>query len=240
VAHEYSEDDSVASDALVTNALSRRFGRREALQSLSLAVRPGEVYGFLGPNGAGKTTAIRCILGLIAPSSGHVSIFGESDAVRRRRDVGAMVETPAFHEFLTGHENLLFSAAYADIDPAAIPAALEQVGLSDRCHDRVDAYSLGMRQRLGLARAILGAPRLLILDEPTNGMDPRGMKDVRDLLHRLAEGGTTVFVSSHLLAEVAQMCGRVGILDRGILVHEGAVDAGLEDVYLSVTAGGVG
>ena len=97
-----------------------------------------------------------------------------------------------------------------------------------------------MRQRLGLARAILGAPRLLILDEPTNGMDPRGMKDVRDLLHRLAAGGTTVFVSSHLLAEVAQMCGRVGILDRGILVHEGAVDAGLEDVYLSVTAGGVG
>jgi ABC-2 type transport system ATP-binding protein len=229
----------VASDALVTNAITRRFGSRFAVISLSLAVRVGEIYGFLGPNGAGKTTAIRCILGLIAPNSGSVSIFGESDPVLRRIGVGAMVETPAFHEFLTGHENLALSAAYGDIEPGSIGAALAAVGLADRGHERVSTYSLGMRQRLGLARAILGRPRLLILDEPTNGMDPRGMRDVRELLVGLAASGTTVLLSSHLLAEVSQLCTRVGILDQGVLVHESVVDDDLEGVYLSVTGGGV-
>jgi len=229
----------VASDALVTNGISRRFGQREALRSLSFSVREGEIYGFLGPNGAGKTTAIRCILGLIKADSGSVSIFGDSDTVSRLTGVGSMVETPAFHGFMTGHENLVLSAAYAGIEESVIPPALAAVGLADRAHEAVDGYSLGMRQRLGLARAIMGSPRLLILDEPTNGMDPRGMKDVRDLLVRLAAQGTSILVSSHLLAEVQQFCTRVGILDHGVLVHEGVVGDDLEAVYLSVTQRGI-
>ena len=229
----------MASDALVTNGISRRFGQREALRSLSFSVREGEIYGFLGPNGAGKTTAIRCILGLIKADSGSVSIFGDSDTVSRLTGVGSMVETPAFHGFMTGHENLVLSAAYAGIEESVIPPALAAVGLADRAHEAVDGYSLGMRQRLGLARAIMGSPRLLILDEPTNGMDPRGMKDVRDLLVRLAAQGTSILVSSHLLAEVQQFCTRVGILDHGVLVHEGVVGDDLEAVYLSVTQRGI-
>ncbi len=227
-----------ASDALVTIGLSRRFGRRVALQDLSLAVRPGEVYGFLGPNGAGKTTAIRCILGLLTPSAGGVSIFGEEDPVQRLRHVGAMVETPAFHEFLTARENLALSSAYAGFDKPEFDAILDDVGLSDRSNDRVSDYSLGMRQRLGLARALLGTPRLLVLDEPTNGMDPRGIKEVRDLLLRLSERHrTTVFISSHLLSEVQHLCTRVGILNHGVLVSETVVDEHLETHYLSATEG---
>jgi ABC-2 type transport system ATP-binding protein len=228
----------MASDALVTIGLGRRFGARAAVHDLSIGVRPGEIYGFLGPNGAGKTTAIRCILGLISPTSGSVAIFGESHPVRRLRGVGAMVETPAFHGFLSGRENLLLSAAYGGIAPQAVEDALEQVGLGDRAGDRVSEYSLGMRQRLGLARAIVGEPRLLILDEPTNGMDPRGIKEVRDLLLSLAESqGTTIFISSHLLAEVQHMCTRVGILDQGVLVSEAVVGGDLEQRYLEATKG---
>ena len=229
----------MASDALVTNGISRRFGRRQALQSLSMAVRTGEIYGFLGPNGAGKTTAIRCILGLIQPDAGSVSILGRTDPVGRLIDVGSMVETPAFHGFMTGHENLMLSAAYGRLDESSVAPALSLVGLAERAHESVDSYSLGMRQRLGLARAIMGSPRLLVLDEPTNGMDPRGMKEVRELLVRLSEQGTTIFVSSQLLAEVQQFCTRVGILDHGVLVHEGDVGDDLESVYLSVTQKGI-
>ena len=228
----------MASDALVTTGLSRRFGAREALRDLTLAVRPGELYGFLGPNGAGKTTAIRCILGLIASDRGHVEIFGESDGVARLQSVGAMVETPAFHEFLSGVENLKLSARYAGLGLDVVGPALESAGMADRGNDLVRTYSLGMRQRLGLARAILGEPRLLILDEPTNGMDPRGMAEVRELLCRLSgDRGTTIFVSSHLLSEVEKMCTRVGILDQGVLVAESSVDGDLEALYLSSTEG---
>ena len=227
-----------ASDALVTIGLGRNFGGRMALRELSLCVRSGEIYGFLGPNGAGKTTAIRCILGLISPSAGSVSIFGETDSVRRLKPVGAMVETPAFHSFLSGRENLSLSAAYAGVDDSGFDGLLEDVGLSDRADDRVGDYSLGMRQRLGLARALIGDPRLLILDEPTNGMDPRGIKEVRDVLVGLSKDrGVTIFVSSHLLAEVQQMCTRVGILYEGVLVSECCADGDLESHYLAATGG---
>ena len=226
----------MASDALVTIGLSRHFGARKALENLSIGVRPGEIYGFLGPNGAGKTTAIRCILGLLRPACGTVSVFGEAHPTRRLQEVGAMVETPAFHGFLSGRENLLLAAAYGDLPAPSVSRALEEVGLADRGDDPVGEYSLGMCQRLGLARAILGKPRLLILDEPTNGMDPRGIKDVRDLLlRRSAEQGTTIFISSHLLAEVQHLCTRVGILNNGVLVSESVVDADLEERYLAVT-----
>ena len=228
-----------ASDALVTMGLGRNFGDRAAIRDLSVVVRTGEVYGFLGPNGAGKTTAIRCILGLLSPHAGAVSIFGETDPVLRRAHVGAMVETPAFHSFLSGRANLGVSAAYAGVEDAELDEILERVGLLDRANDRVRDYSLGMRQRLGLARALIGNPRLLILDEPTNGMDPRGIKEVRDLLVGLSRNhGVTIFVSSHLLSEVEQMCTRVGILNAGRLVSECSADGDLEAQYLAATEGG--
>lgn len=196
-----------------------------AVKGLSLRVEEGDLYGFLGPNGAGKTTAIRCILGLIGRDAGDVTIFGERHPVRQRHHVGAMVETPAFHEWLTGRANLEVSCAYAGRGTAAdVQEALERVGLGERANDKVKGYSLGMKQRLGIARALVGRPRLLILDEPTNGLDPRGMREIRDLLKELVRRDRlTVFVSSHLLAEVEAMCNRIGIIDKGVLKAEGRV-----------------
>ena len=217
----------MTSDALVTRGLTRRFGKRAAVSDLSLRVAAGDVYGFLGPNGAGKTTAIRCMLGLIRRDAGEVEIFGERDPVRQRRHVGALVETPAFHGWLSARANLAQAAAYAGLAYPREDAdeALDRVGLAGRAGEKVRTYSLGMRQRLGIARALIGRPRLLLLDEPTNGLDPRGMKEVRDLLRELAERDRlTILVSSHLLGEVEQLCTRVGIIDGGRLVFEGDVD----------------
>jgi ABC-2 type transport system ATP-binding protein len=206
------------------HGLERRFGSRPAVSKLDLRVEVGDLYGFLGPNGAGKTTAIRAILGLIGRDAGKVAIFGNHDPVEQRREVGALVETPTFSEWLSARNNLRIAAAYAGRGSAAeIDEALERVGLRERAGERVRGYSLGMKQRLGIARALLGKPRLLVLDEPTNGLDPRGMKEVRDLLRDLVRrDGLTVFVSSHLLGEVEMMCNRVGILDKGELRAEGA------------------
>ncbi|NOY24574.1 MAG: ABC transporter ATP-binding protein, partial [Oligoflexia bacterium] len=192
---------------------------------------------FLGPNGAGKTTAIRCILGLIRRDAGQVQIFGETDLVRQRAHVGAMVETPAFHTWLSARDNLRRACAYAGQgDDHDISLALERAGLQGRADERVAAYSLGMRQRLGIARALVGRPKLLILDEPTNGLDPRGMREIRDLLLDLARRDRlTIFLSSHLLGEVEQLCGRVGILDRGHMVVEGTVDELLRKSGAAVT-----
>ncbi len=220
----------MASDisALRVRGLTRRYGARTALDALDLDVRPGDLYGFLGPNGAGKTTAIRCILGLIESDAGTVSIFGETDPVRRRAQVGAMVETPAFHLWLSGRVNLELACGWAGFPladtAAAVEEALARTGLADRADEPVRGYSLGMKQRLGIARALVTRPRLLVLDEPTNGLDPRGMREVRDLLEELVRRDRlTVFVSSHLLAEVEAMCTRVGILDAGKLTAEGRV-----------------
>ncbi len=234
----------MASDvsALRVRGLTRRYGARTVVDRLDLDVRAGDLYGFLGPNGAGKTTAIRCILGLIQRDSGEVSIFGESDPVRQRAGLGAMVETPRFHEWLDARANLEIACAYAGAgDAASIDDALARVGLAERARERVRGYSLGMKQRLGIARALVGRPRLLVLDEPTNGLDPRGMREVRDLLKELVRrDGLTVFVSSHLLAEVQVLCNRVGILDAGMLKQEGRVSdllaapAGLRQVEIGV------
>jgi len=217
--------------ALVTRGLTKRYDGVNVVDRLDLAVNRGELYGFLGPNGAGKTTTIRMALGLIFPSGGEVELLdcpmsraGRDGALRR---TGAMIEEPAFYRFLSGRRNLeAFARAGGDGEEvrrrlSRIEEVLEQVGLSTAGDKRVKAYSQGMRQRLGIALALLGRPDLLVLDEPTNGLDPAGMREVRLLLRRLADGGTTVFVSSHLLAEVEAMCDRVGVLSRGRLVAEG-------------------
>lgn len=218
----------MASDlpALEVTDLTRTFGRRVAVDKLSIRVNPGDVYGFLGPNGAGKTTAIRCMLGLIKRDSGHVKIFGETEPVKARRHVGAMVETPAFHAWMTAEDNLTRALDLHGIsDRSEIPRVIELVGLAGREKEKVRTYSLGMRQRLGIARALVSRPKLMILDEPTNGLDPRGMKEVRDLLSKLARTeGLTILISSHLLAEIQLLCTRVGIIDKGKMIAEGEVE----------------
>ncbi len=221
-----------ATPALEIVGLTRRFRARVAVSDLHLRVEPGDLYGFLGPNGAGKTTTMRCVLGLIRRDAGEVRIFGEADPVRQRTFVGAIVEAPRFHDWMSGRSNLALACAYAGRGNAAdIEEALERVGLRDRAGDRVRAYSHGMRQRLGIARALVGRPKLLLLDEPTNGLDPRGMREVRDLLRLLCKrDGLTVFLSSHLLAEIELLCNRVGILDRGRLSAEGEVASLLRDL----------
>ena len=213
--------------ALQVRGLTRRFGGRFAVRELDLTVQEGDVYGFLGPNGAGKTTAMRCILGLIRRDAGDIRIFGDT-GLAARRHVGALVETPTFHSWLSGRMNLELSCAYAGITGSAAKAevdrVLERVGLAERARDRAGTYSLGLKQRLAIARALLGRPRRMLLDEPTNGRDPQGMREVRELVRSLAlHDRITVFLSSHLLAEVQAICNRVAILTEGSLRAEGEV-----------------
>lgn len=219
--------------AIQTRDLCKTFGRRaskriEAVKHLNLEVRAGQVYGFLGPNGAGKSTTIRMMLDLIHPTAGDVYIYGRH--VHRHhevlRRVGALVEGATFYNFLSGRRNLEVLARTANCyDPRRIEQLLEQVGLAGRANQRVKGYSTGMKQRLGLAAALLSDPDLLILDEPTNGLDPGGMHEIRTFIRRLVdEQGKTVFLSSHLLGEVEQVCDRVAIINLGEIVREGAVD----------------
>ncbi len=210
--------------SIQTRGLTKRYGEIVAVESLDLRVRQGEVYGFLGPNGAGKTTTLRMLLGLIAPTSGDISMMGMSpgtpEALAR---IGSMIETPAFYPFLSGRDNLRMLAAYTATPEGRIDEVLEQVDLSDRAGDAFKGYSLGMKQRLGVAAALLKNPPLLILDEPTNGLDPAGMADMRGLIRQLGRDGRTVLLSSHLMNEVEQVCDRVGVIARGRVVAEGAV-----------------
>jgi ABC-type multidrug transport system ATPase subunit len=196
-----------------------------AVDSLDLTVRRGEVYGFLGPNGAGKTTTLRMLLGLVRPTSGTATLLGRApghpEALAR---VGAMVEEPAFYPYLSGRDNLRVVARLAGLPDHGIDAALDTVDLLNRGGDRVKTYSQGMRQRLGLAAALLKDADLLILDEPTNGLDPAGMADMRSLIRRLGSGERTVLLSSHLLGEVQQVSDRVGVISHGVLIAEGSVD----------------
>ena len=209
---------------ITTHALTKRFGATTAVDGIDLAVREGDRYGFLGPNGSGKTTTVRMLLGLVYPTSGEIELMGRPVPKRVREvlpDIGALVEGPAAVPHLSGRMNLsIIDAAGPRIGGRRerIEEALRRVGLGGVDRRPVRAYSLGMRQRLGLAAALLRQPKLLILDEPTNGLDPRGIKEIRDLLIELNKAGTTVFLSSHLLSEVDELCDRVGIVDRGRLV----------------------
>ena len=215
------------SDDLVveTTGLTKRYADRTAVDDLALRVRRGEVYGFVGPNGAGKTTTLRMLLGLIRPTSGRAAVAGRpaGDPAGVAR-VGAMIETPAFYPFLSGRDNLRVMALHAGVDERRIATVLAEVDLAGRAGDRFSAYSLGMKQRLGVAAALLKDPALLILDEPTNGLDPAGMTEMRSLIRGLGREDRTVILSSHLMAEVQQVCDRVGIIRAGRLVTEGTVD----------------
>ena len=208
-----------------TSGLTKRYGQITAVDNLRLRVRPGEVYGFLGPNGAGKTTTLRMLLGLIEPTSGEIAMLGSRQHPRHSlHAVGSMIETPAFYPFLSGRDNLRMLASHSGADPARIGVVLDQVGLGSRAADSFKTYSLGMKQRLGVAAALLKDPPLLILDEPTNGLDPAGMADMRGLIRELGTGGRTVLLSSHLMTEVEQVCDRVGVIAGGHLVAEGTVE----------------
>lgn len=213
--------------AIEVHGLTKRFGERTALAELDLAVPSRSAFGFLGPNGAGKTTLIRLLLGLTGPDEGSMRLLGSPVPQRRREAlarVGAIVEEPRFHRFLTGRENLTIIAAARE--PRAyvmIDDALRRVGLAERADERVKSYSLGMRQRLGVARALLADPELLILDEPTNGLDPAGIHEFRKMIRGFVDEGRTVLLSSHLLDEVERICDHVAIVDRGRVVIQGSV-----------------
>ena len=210
-----------------TRGLSRRFGSQVAVNDLNLLVPAACVYGFLGPNGAGKTTAIRMLLGLIRPDAGEVRLFGQPLMANHRAlmsRVGALVEAPSLYPHLTGSENLEVTRRLLGSPRELIDVALETVRMTRDAHRRVREYSLGMRQRLGLALALLNRPKLLILDEPTNGLDPAGIHEMRDLIRRLPEEfGVTVFLSSHLLGEVEQIAGHIGIIHESRLLFQGTL-----------------
>jgi ABC-2 type transport system ATP-binding protein len=217
-----------AGSAIETSGLTKRFGDRAAIDGVDMRVPRGCAFGFLGPNGAGKTTMIRMLLGLTRASSGNMSLLGHPVPAERGEAlgrVGAIVEEPRFHPYLSGRENLRIVAAArgADASPRIAPA-LARVGLSDRADERVKKYSLGMRQRLGVARCLLSDPLLLILDEPTNGLDPGGIQEFREMIRQMVEQeGRTVFLSSHLLDEVEKICDAAAIVDRGKIVTQGAI-----------------
>jgi len=215
----------VTDHLIETKQLTKRYGDRLAVDAVDLRVRRGEVYGFLGPNGAGKTTTLRMLLGLARATSGSARVLGAAPgqpaALAR---IGMLVESPGFYPYLSGRDNLRVVARYASQPARRVDTVLDLVQLASRAADRFGTYSLGMKQRLGVAAALLKEPELLVLDEPTNGLDPAGMADMRSLIRGLRERGHTVLLSSHLLGEVQQICDRVGVIFQGRLLREGTVE----------------
>jgi ABC-2 type transport system ATP-binding protein len=214
------------SNAIEVSGLTKRYDNLAAVQSATFSVPRGTICGFVGPNGAGKTTTIRMLLGLIAPTSGTGTVLGHSitEPEKYLASVGAMIEGPAFYPALTGSENLKVLATMGGIPIERVAELIDLVGLGGRGGDKYKTYSLGMKQRLGIAAALLPSPELLILDEPTNGLDPEGIQEVRDLLKKLAGEGTTVFVSSHLLSELEIISQHIVMLRKGEVVFAGAID----------------
>ncbi len=212
---------------LSTHDLTKRFGQTLAVDRLNLTVHRGDVFGFLGPNGAGKTTTIRMICGLIYPTSGYATVVDHrvpADKTEALRHIGGFVEVPAFYANMSARRNLrLMGSLNGEVTERRIDEVLDIVGLRERADSKIGDYSHGMKQRLGIANALINEPELVVLDEPTSGLDPQGMKDVRELVRELGRGGTTVFLSSHLLHEVEQVCNRAAILNRGRVVVEGPV-----------------
>jgi ABC-2 type transport system ATP-binding protein len=218
---------SVTQVPVEVRGLVKTYGSIRAVDDVDLTVEPGDIYGYLGPNGAGKTTTLRMLLGLIRRDGGSVSLFGRDPArgVEALEGVAGFVESPTFYPYLSGRENLrLLGALDGGATDREIDGVLDQVELTGRARDRVGGYSLGMRQRLGIAAALLRKPRLLVLDEPANGLDPAGIRDMRTLIASLPERGVTVLYSSHLLAEVEEVCNRVAIVNDGTIAFEGRLD----------------
>jgi ABC-2 type transport system ATP-binding protein len=220
-----------------TNDLTKTYGALTAVDRVSLSVWRGEVYGFLGPNGAGKTTTLRMLAGLVTPTAGSASVLGDQPgSPRALARTGVLIEAPRFYPYLSGRDNLRVVARYAGVPDRRVEVALDTVDLAGRAGDRYAGYSLGMKQRLGVAAALLKDPELLILDEPTNGLDPAGMADMRALIRRLGSGERTVLLSSHLLGEAEQICDRVGVISGGRLLAESTVDDLLGQAGLLVRA----
>lgn len=212
---------------LSVQGVRKKIGRKWIIDDVTFDVRKGEIFGFLGPNGAGKTTTIRMLVDLIRPSEGTITVCGynvNKDPEKALQYVGSIVENPEVYTYLTGWENLQhFARMQPGVNTARIAEVVDIVRLDQRIHDKVSTYSLGMRQRLGIAQALLGRPRLLILDEPTNGLDPKGIKELREFIRRLADEGLAVFVSSHLLSEIQLLCDRVAIISKGRVLAVGGV-----------------
>lgn len=220
---------SPAEPPIQARGLAKAYRGRPAVDGIDLLVRPGEIYGFLGPNGAGKTTTMRMLLGLIRPDAGTIRLFGRDphrDELAARAGVAGIIEEPRLYSYLSGRRNLQLLSSYDRIGagPEVVDEALEMVELTDRAGDRVSEYSQGMRQRLGIASCLVRRPRLMLLDEPANGLDPAGIRFLRGLLRNLSHSGMTVFLSSHLLAEVQELCERVAIIATGRIVYEGSIE----------------
>ena len=226
--------------------LCKKSGDRYRVRNVNLAVPKGVVYGFLGPNGAGKTTTMKLMLGLIKPDGGSVEILGSmmnpGTRFKINKRTGSLIESPGFYGHLSGQENLEIIAKYKNLGAGEVAEALKIVGLYERKDDKVKKYSLGMKQRLGIAMALMGKPELIILDEPTNGLDPAGINEIRNLIKSIPEKlGSTVIISSHLLSEVEQMADYVGIINKGKMIYQGLLselergDATLEEVFLEMT-----
>ncbi|MBL7871040.1 MAG: ATP-binding cassette domain-containing protein [Cyclobacteriaceae bacterium] len=209
---------------LSTNKLTKNFGKIRAVNQLDLEVKRGQVFGMLGPNGSGKTTTLGMLMGVVNPSSGSFSWFGEPATHHTRKKIGAVLEHPIFYPYLSGQKNLELNAMIKGADPAHISKVLETVELADRKDDKYKTYSLGMKQRLAIASALVSDPIILILDEPTNGLDPMGIAEIREIIKRIAADGKTIILASHLLDEVQKVCTHFAVLKRGTLMHIGPVD----------------
>ena len=231
-------------NVLEVKGLKKRLGKREIIKGINFSVKDGEIFGFLGPNGAGKTTTIRMLVGLIAPNEGEIKICGkdvQKEKEEALKNVGAVVENPELYKYLSGRENLMQIARIRKVSKEEVEELIELVGLKDRIDDKVKKYSLGMKQRLGLAAALIGEPKLLILDEPTNGLDPSGIIDFREVVKKAAkEKGMAVFISSHILSEVQNLCDRVAFTNGGVIksvedIHDNTMDTELDSLTLIVS-----
>lgn len=232
-------------NVLEVTGLKKKLGKREIIKGINLSVKEGEIFGFLGPNGAGKTTTIRMLVGLIAPNEGEIKICGKNIQKNKEealKNVGAVVENPELYKYLSGRENLMQIARIRKVSKKEVDSLIELVGLKDRIDDKVKKYSLGMKQRLGLAAALIGEPKLLILDEPTNGLDPSGIIDFREVVKKAAkEKNMAVFISSHILSEVQNLCDRVAFTNGGVIksiedIHDNTMDTELDSLTLIVSS----
>lgn len=224
---------------LETNNISKRFGKQLAVNNVSLKVRKNTIYGLLGPNGAGKSTILKMLTGLLRPTNGEIIINGHPWSRKDLKDIGALIESPALYGNLTAYENLLVHAKLLNLPDSRIKEVLKIVGLENTEKKKVSQFSFGMKQRLGIAKALLNHPKLLILDEPTNGLDPLGIQELRKLIRSFPEQGITVILSSHILTEVKQLADYIGIIQNGKLKYQGEIDEDqdLEKLFIDVVNG---